>query len=384
MKPRRVLAVAYKEWREILRDRVYLLLAFLMPAMLMVVFGYGMSQDVENVALAILDEDGTAMSRDYAQRYIESRHFAYSGRLSAAREADRLLADGRVKVVVIIPQHFAERLMRGQAASVQTLIDGSFTTTARTVHSYVDAINAAFDAGLKVRFLSARLGIAQPRAAVLIQPVQLQVRYLYNQEARSIWGIAPSLMMFTLMLVVPMLTSLSVVREKESGSIYNVYVSTISRGEFIIGKLVPSVAISAVNALVLWLIATRYFGAPFKGSHAFLAVATLLFIVCASGIGLITSFLMRSQQAALIVVTILGTLLSMQFSGIMTPVSSMTGATYVIARVSPTMYYQNVIMGTFMKGVGMRVLWPDLLFLVVFGAVVMAAAYALFRKRIRS
>jgi ABC-2 type transport system permease protein len=384
MKLRRVLAVAYKEWREILRDRVYLLLAFLMPAMLMIVFGYGMSQDVENVALAVLDEDGTAMSRDYAQRYIESRHFAYRGHLRMAREADRLLADGRVKVILIIPQHFAERLMEGQVASVQTLIDGSFTTIARTVRSYVDAINAAFDAGLKVRFLSARMGITQQRAAALIQPVQLQVRYLYNQEARSIWGIAPSLMMFTLMLVVPLLTSLAVVREKESGAIYNVYASTISRGEFILGKLLPSVAISAANAVVLWLLATRYFGAPFKGNLGFLALATLLFIICASGFGLVISFLVRTQQAAIIVATILATLLAMQFSGIITPISSMTGASHAMARVFPTMYYEDVIKGTFMKGVGLRVLWPELLFLVGFSAVVMASAYALFRKRIRS
>jgi len=384
MKLRRALAVAYKEWREILRDRIYLLLAFLMPAMLMIVFGYGMSQDVENVALAVLDEDGTSLSRDYAQRYIESRHFAYRGHLRAAREADRLLADGQVKVIVIIPQHFAERLMEGQVASVQTLVDGSFTTIARTVHSYVDAINAAFDSGLRVRFLTARLGITQQRAAVLIQPVQLQVRYLYNQEARSIWGIAPSLMMFTLMMVVPILTALAVVREKESGAIYNVYSSTISRGEFILGKLLPSVAISSVNALILWLLATRFFGAPFKGSFGLLALATVLFIICASGFGLVISFVVRTQQAALIVVTILATLLAMQYSGILTPVSSMTGASHAIARAFPPMYYENVIKGVFMKGVGARVLWPDLLFLAGFGALVMAAAYALFKKRIRS
>lgn len=384
MKLRRVAAVAYKEWREILRDRVYLLLAFAMPAMLMIVFGYGMSQDVENVALAILDEDGTATSRDYARRYVESRHFAYQGHLRTAQEADRLLADGRVKVVVIIPQHFAERLMEGQAASVQTLIDGSFTTIARTARSYIDAINAAFDAGLKMRFLSARLGVSQPRAAALIQPVQLQVRYLYNQEARSVWSIAPSLMMFTLMLVVPLLTSLAVVREKESGAIYNVYASTISRGEFIVGKLLPSVAISAANAVVLWALATCYFGAPFKGSIGLLALATLLFIVCAGGLGLVISFLVRTQQAAMIVATILATLLAMQFSGILTPVSSMTGATRAIAHAFPPMYYENVIKGTFMKGVGAQVLWPELLFLVGFSAAVMASAYALFRKRVGS
>jgi len=380
----RIAAVAHKELREILRDRIYLALAFLMPPLLMIVFGYGMSQDIENVALAIVDEDGSAMSRDYARHFMESRNFAYRGHLRTAEDADRVLANGRIKVVLIIPQHFAERLMQGQGTSVQTFVDGSFTTIARTVRSYVDAMNSAYNTGLAARYLSARIGMAQSRAAVLIQPVRIEVRYLYNQEARSIWSTAPSLMMFVLMLVVPLLTSLSVVREKESGAIYNVYASTISRSEFIVGKLLPAIAIASLNACVLWVIATQYFGAPFKGSAPLLALGTLLFITCAAGFGLVISFLVRTQQTAIIVATILGSLLAMQYSGIMTPISSMTGATRAIAYAFPPMYFEDVIKGTFMKGVGMRVLWPQLLFLMGFGVLVLAVAYALFRKRIRA
>lgn len=384
MKVRRVLAVAQKEVREILRDRIYLLLAFAMPALLMIVFGYGMSQDVEHIGLAVLDEDGTAMSRDYAQRFIQSRYFDYQGRLRSTREVERALANGRIKVVLVIPSQFAERLNQGKSAPVQMLLDGSFTTIARTVHSYLEAMNGSFNAGLEARYLSAKLGLAQTRAAALIQPVRVEVRYLYNQEVKSIWAIAPSLMMFTLMLVVPLLTSLSVVREKESGAIFNVYASTISRGEFIFGKLLPAVGIAMLNACVLWGIATLYFGAPFKGSLLLLFVATLLFVICAAGLGLVISFLVHTQQAALIVTSILATLLAMQYSGIMTPVSSMTGGTRAIARLFPPMYYENLIKGTFMKGVGVEVLWPDLLFLAGFGTVVLTLAYFMFRKRVRA
>jgi ABC-2 type transport system permease protein/ribosome-dependent ATPase len=384
MNLRRVLAVANKEWREIRRDHVYMLLAFLMPAMLMLVFGYGMSQDIENVSLAIVDEDRTAASRDYAHHYIESRHFAFRGYLHSTKEADAQLADGRIKVVLVIPEHFAERLNEGQPASVQTLIDGSFTTVARVVRSYVGAINQAADAALKVRYLGIRLGVSPARAAAIVQPVRLEVRYLYNQEARSIWAVAPSLIMFTLTLVAPLLTALSVVREKESGAIYNVYASTITRGEFLAGKLLPSVGVTAANACVLWLLATFYFGAPFKGSLPFFAFATLLFVVCACGFGLIVSFLVRTQQAALIVASILAVLLAMQFSGMMTPASSMTGASRVIAHLFPPLYYQNVIKGTFMKGIGFELLWPEILFFIGFAVLLIAIAYALFRKRVRA
>jgi ABC-2 type transport system permease protein/ribosome-dependent ATPase len=343
-----------------------------------------MSQDIENVSLAIVDEDVTAASRDYARHYIESRHFAFRGYLHSAREADALLADGRIEVVLVIPQHFAQNLSEGRPASVQTLIDGSFTTVARTVRSYVDAINQAADAALKVRYLGMRLGVAPQRATALVQPVKLQVRYLYNQEARSIWAIAPSLIMFTLTLVAPLLTALSVVREKESGAIYNVYASTITRGEFLAGKLLPSVGVTTANAGVLWLLATFYFGAPFKGSLAFFAFATVLFVVCACGFGLIVSFLVRTQQAAQIVASILAILLAMQFSGMLTPVSSMTGASRVVAHLFPPLYYQNVVMGTFMKGIGFDLLWPEIVFFFGFAVLLIALAFALFHKRVRA
>jgi ABC-2 type transport system permease protein/ribosome-dependent ATPase len=384
VKRARALAVAHKEWREILRDRIYLLLAFVMPALLTLVFGYGMSQDIENVALVIADEDHSAMSRDYAQHFAASRHFAFRGWLGSARDADRLLEDGRVKVVVVIPSGFERQLLAGQRTTVQTVIDGSFTTMARTVRAYVDAIGAAAEAGLRLRVLGMRTGVAPARAAALIQPVQLQVRYLYNQEARSVWAIAPSLIMFTLMLVVPLLTSLSVVREKESGAIYNVYASTITRAEFIAGKLLPALAISALNAVVLWLIATRWFGAPFKGEIALFGLATLLFVVGASGLGLLISFLVRTQTAAMIVTSVLTTLLAMQFSGLLTPISSMTGAARWIARVVPTSYYENAILGTFMKGTGLAELWGDLLFLAGFAALQLVLAWRLFSKRVKS
>ena len=135
---------------------------------------------------------------------------------------------------------------------------------------------------------------------------------------------------------------------------------------------------------MLWVIATQYFGAPFKGSAALLAVGTLLFVTCAAGLGLVISFLVRTQQAAIIVATILATLLAMQYSGILTPISSMTGATRAIAYAFPPMYFEDLIKGTFMKGVGISVLWPQLLFLLGFSALVLGVAYALFRKRIRS
>ncbi|MDA8107210.1 MAG: ABC transporter permease [Betaproteobacteria bacterium] len=384
MNLRRVRAVASKEWREIVRDRITLMLAFLMPVMQMVVLGYGMSQDVENVALAVVDEDRTPASRDYLQHFVVSRHFAYRGLLPSARAGEPLLADGRLTVMIVVPQHFEERLRGGRTAHVQTILDGTFTTSARTVRSYLEAINAAASAAAQASYLARRAGLAPGRVAALLQPIRLEVRYLYNQEARSIWAVAPSLIMFILLLTVPLLTALSVVREKESGSIYNVYASTISRAEFVAGKLLPNLLIAALNTAVLWLMATRYFGAPFKGSLALFAAASLLYILCIASLGLLVSLLVRTQQAAMIITLVMAVILAFHYSGMITPISSLEGSSWLLAHLLPPMYYQNAVSGTFLKGVGLGVLWPDLAAFALMAAVALGLCVAAFRKRTRA
>ena len=202
MNLRRVWAVAHKEWREIVRDRVYFLLAFILPPVLMLVFGYGVTQEVENVPFALIDEDRSALSRDYAHHYISSRYFDYRGQLTALRDADRLLADGRIVVVLVIPARFGEELTAGRRVVIQTLIDGTFTARGRTVLGYVQSINAAAAGDLQARAVMRRLGIGPAQAEVLLQPVRVEVRYLYNQELKSIWGVAPAMIMFILILTV--------------------------------------------------------------------------------------------------------------------------------------------------------------------------------------
>jgi ABC-2 type transport system permease protein len=380
----RVLAVAQREWREIRRDHIYFLLAFLLPVMLMLVFGYGMSQDIENVAFAVVDEDRTPMSRDYAHHFIESRYFSFKGYLSDADAADRLLAQRKLRVVVVIGPRFAEQLRAGRAAQVQTLIDGTFTTSTRTIQAYVEAINLAANAELRAGFLARRLGLPPERVAELLRPVVLDVRYLYNQEVRSIWSVAPGLIMLILMLVPPLLMALSVVREKETGAIYNVCSSTITRAEFLVGKLLPSIAISCANAIILWLLATWYFGAPFKGSMLFFSVATLLYILCTTALGLLISLLVRTQQAAMIISLVMSIIVSIQFSGLITPVSALTGGNYAIAHAFPAMYYQAVVKGAFLKAVGFAVMWPQLLLFALYATVAFLLCHLLFRKRTRT
>ena len=265
----RIAAVAWKEWRETIRDRMFVLLAFLLPVSWMFVFGYGLVQDVEHIPFGVIDRDHSALSRDYLYRFFESRYFSFQGYIQSEKEADGLLQSGKIRVAIVVPEQFEERLLRGQSLGIQTLIDGTFPLRTDIVKGYVIAINSAFTGERLVNYLARRSGSSVEQAESQVHPIRVEVRYLYNEEVRSTWSMVPALVMFTLMVSSPLLTALGIVREKETGSIYNIYSSTVTRFEYLAGKLLPYVVISSMNAVILWQIATQWFQVPFKGNPTF-------------------------------------------------------------------------------------------------------------------
>ena len=381
MNLQRVIAVAHKEWREIVRDRLFFALAFIIPTVLMLMFGFGLSLDVENIPMAIVDQDGSALSRDYAHRFIDSRYFHFLGYSHNERELTPLLTDNTIRAAIIIPEHFGADLLAGRPAQVQTLIDGTFPFHAQTTKGYIIAINSAVSAELLTDYLTRIRGIPHAQALQIVQPVRLETRYLYNQSVKSIWSLAPKLIMVILMISPPFLTALGVVREKESGSIYNIYSSTLSRAEFLIGKLSPYVGISIFNALVLWCLATWLYAVPFKGPPLFFFVATVMYVICTTGIGLVVSVLVRTQTAAMIVTAIFTIVPAVLYSGILVPISSLTQAAQVIAHALPAMYYTNIVLGSFLKGVGFQALWLELMILALYATVLFTIGYRMFSKR---
>lgn len=384
MNLRRMLAVASKELREILRDRVFCLLTFLMPPMMMLVFGYGMSQDVEHVPFVIVDYDHTPFSRDYAYRYIASRYFRFQGYAISEQAAEQRMARGEIRFILILPDHFQERLSSGRSVAVQSLLDGTFTVPSLTIKSYVEAVGSEAGGEIQQEYAARYTGVPADRARNMAQPLTLQIRYLYNQDMRAIWTVAPMLVLIILIWTTPLLMSLSVVREKESGAIYNMYASTLSRWEYLIGKLLPNVGFSCLNAALLTCLAIFYYGAPFKGDVLAFALATVLYVIAISAYGLLISLMVRVQQAALIISIILAAIIMDQYSGMHTPVADMTGPNYVVAHLFPAMYYNDVVEMAFLKGGGFRELGTDILALAVYVLVVLHVVHALFRKRVRA
>lgn len=381
MNIRRIRVLAFKEWREILRDRLFFALAFVVPSVLMLVFGYGIILDVEKLPFAVLDQDRSEMSRDYLQKFISSRYFDYQGDVTSERELSPLLADSKIRLAIIIPENFQKNLISGRPAPVQTLIDGTFPFRAQTAKGYVIAINAATNAELLAKWIAKTQGVTLERARALVSPVRLELRYLYNQELKSRWSVAAALVMFILMVSPPFLTALGVVREKENGSIYNIYTSTVTRGEFLIGKLLPYIGISIINVFILWFMATTLFGAPFKGDPLFFTLASVVYVICTTGIGLLVSLLVHTQVAAMIMTAIITVVPSVLYSGLLVPVSSLEAAAQIEAHLFPAMYYTNIVLGSFIKGVGLEVLWGNVAMLVIYAIVLWCLSFFLFRKR---
>ena len=384
MNLQRIATIAWKEWRETIRDRMFVLLAFLLPLLWMIVFGYGLVQDVEDIPFGVVDRDQSSLSRDYLYRFFESRYFSFQGYVSNEKEAEALLQRGKIRLAIIVPEKFEEQLLQGQSAGIQTLIDGTFPLRTDIVKGYLIAINSAFSAERLTDHLSRRKGISLEQAEIQTHPIRTEVRYLYNEEVRSTWSMVPALVMFTLMVSSPLLTALGIVREKETGSIYNIYSSTVSRFEYLAGKLLPYVMISSVNALLLWIIATQWFAVPFKGSLPFFLAASVVFVLSSTGIGLFVSLLVRTQIAALVITMVASMLPTILFSGLIVPVSSLSRGSQIQAHLFPGMYFTNIVRGTFLKGVGVEVLWIDVLALAVYAVILRSVGYRLFTKRPRS
>jgi len=375
----RLLTVAAKEWRELRRDRLFVALAFVVPVGAMILYGYALSLDIEDSPMAIIDYDGSQMSRQYADRFIHSHYCEFRGYLRSSDEADRLLTQGQVHAVIVIPEHFQKDLLNARTVEIQTLLDGSMPNRSRLAKNYIIAINQAESYRLAVDYVARVRGMSRQRAAQLIRPFKLETRFLYNQAGKSTWTIAPTVIMLILMVIPPFYTTVGVVREKESGAIYNIYASTGS--EFLIGKLIPYVVISFLNSCILFLLATWFFEAPFKGEISFFICATLAYVICTTSIGLTVSVLVRTQIAAQLITGVMTILPAFSYSGLLKPVSSLDPVGQFMAHLLPAMYYTNVVQGTFLKGLGWHELSGNLFVLMFYAGLLLAFSHWVFQKR---
>jgi ABC-2 type transport system permease protein len=374
--PSRLLAIVRKETREVLRDPVYLALAMVVPLIATTLLALGFVLDVRNLPVAFYDQDRSPLSREYMYAFTNSEYFRLVKIADSPAEIDRLIAAAAVRAAVIVPPDFSRQLHAGRTATVQILVDGTFPSRALVASGYIAAIDAQFAAALRARHL-ARHGLV--RTSVV--PISVDGRVWFNPSLETKNSLVPGLMVISLMFYPALLAALVLVREKERGTIFNLYCSPVSRWEVIAGKAVPYIGLAFVVYLLLFALNSLVFHVRFVGSPIVLTAAALLYITASIGFGLLISVFCNSQVAAMLV-TFLGLMTpSMLFSGFLAPVSSMEPTAQVISRLIPASYFIAMVRGVYLKGLGFRQVGGDLLTLAAFAVVVYTAAILGFRKR---
>ncbi|AZG78426.1 ribosome-associated ATPase/putative transporter RbbA [Methylocystis rosea] len=361
----RLWANTYRESLEILRDPLRLAFALFSPLILMITFGYGISFDVENLPYAVLDQDRTLESRAFLESFSGSRYFVQESDINSTAELERRLVSGEIKLAVEIPPNFGRDLINGKTPEVAVWIDGAMPFRAETIRGYVEGITHKYLADQSTR----HDGAAPPPVLV-----NMETRFRYNQSFKSVYAIIPGVIMLMLALVPAMMTAVSVVREKETGSIANFRSTPVRRLEFLLGKQLPYVAISLLSFGMLVLSAITIFGVPVRGSAATLAIGTFLYVFATTGFGLLVSSFIRTQVAAIFITAVISIIPAVNFSGLLVPVSSLSGSGRVLGLTFPAAWYHQISIGTFTKGLGFTLLWPDLIALGVFTLVFLAAA----------
>jgi ribosome-dependent ATPase len=369
---RHMFAYTRRETLELRRDPIRATLATVGSVILLFVMGYGLNLDIENLTFAALDRDDTTISHDYVQQIAGSRYFKEKDPIVDYADLDRRMRNGELSLAIEIPPGFGRDVARGRNVEIGAWIDGAMPTRADTVSGYVQ--------GMHANWLTQKARELYGDAATLGN-FQLEIRYRYNPDIKSLVAMAPAVIPLLLMMIPAMLAVLSVVREKELGSIVNFYATPVTRLEFLVGKQIPYVVLAMLNSFLLTAFAIFAFQVPFTGSLLTFTGGAFLYVIVATGMGLVMSTFMQSQIAAIFATALLTLIPAVQYSGLIDPVSSLQGFGAFIGRIYPTTYFVNITRGTFSKGLGFSDLADSFLPLLIAIPVLLGLGAALLKKQ---
>jgi ribosome-dependent ATPase len=369
--PGRLWAYARREAMELLRDPIRLTFALLGPLILMIAFGYGISLDVEHLRFGAFDQDRTPESRSLIEAFSSSRRY-FEERpppVGTSEELDRRFRSGDLQVAVEVPPGFGRDRLTGRTPEVAVWLDGSMPFRAETTKGYVTALAAKY------------LAAQNPSSSSAANPVNFEMRFRYNQSFESVNAMVPSVIMLMLMLIPAIMATIGVVREKETGSIANFYSTPITKFEFLFGKQLPYIVVAMISFVLLLMLAIFQFRVPVKGSLWALVLGTLLYVSASTGFGQLVSTFTRTQVSAVFATIVISIIPTANFSGLLVPVSSLTGGGRLLGLGFPSSWYQPISVGTFTKGLGFEDLWLNLLVLAGFFVFYLVAAKLILRKQ---
>ena len=369
----RLFAYTIRETLELLRDPIRMSFALFGTAFLMLVFGFGISTDVNNLSFAVLDRDQSPESRGYLEELRGSTYFVEKPPIADYGELQKRLQDGAINAAIEIPPGFGRDIKRGRPVWVGAWVDGAMPFRAQTIRGYLQGMHQLYLADPAVK-------TTLPNPA---PPTDIEVRFKYNQDFDSIYAMVPGTISMMLALFPAILMALAIVREKELGSITNLYVTPVTRLEFLLGKQLPYVGVAMLNFALLFTMSQLIFHVPFKGSLPTLVAGALIYVTNTTAYGMVVSAFTRTQIAALFGTAILTVLPATQFSGMMVPVSSLVGAARIMGRAFPMTYFVPISVGTFTKGLHFADLQANLAILVLFAPILISIALLLLRKQER-
>jgi len=370
--PRRIWAFARREAVELVRDPIRIAFALLGPIVLAIAMANGISFDVEKLAYAALDQDRSQESQAFLDYFAGSRYFERQGAIDSQVELDERLSRGEIKFGLVVPPKFGRDLLSGRTPVIGVWSDGAVTFQAETSRGYVQGVLANYLSD----FSRSETGVVPS-----YYPAEIETRFRYNQAFLSVNAISPGVLMLLMYMFSTMLTALGVVREKELGSITNLYAAPATKIEFLVGKQLPYIGVALVSFLGLFILMTAIFGVPVNGSVPALALGALLFATAATSLGLVISSFVSTQLAAIFASAIIVMIPTLNFSGMLYPVSTLEGGGRIIGHIFPALYFQKITSGVFNKGLGFTELYENYLWLIVFCLALWALAAALLRKQ---
>ena len=367
---RKMLAVALKELRQILRDRRSLLILLFVPAFFLLLYGYALNFDIRNVRLAVQDQDRSTKSRELVSSFVNSGYFSLVGYVDSPTELDRLVDEGKVRAILSIPSGFERDLSLRQPVTVQVIIDGDNANTASTVTGYARILIGEYSAAQNQVIPVSRQGLPQ----ITIEP-----RIWYNPQLRSTLFLVPGLIAYISMITAVVSTALSVVREKERGTMEQVRMAPLGAASFVLGKTIPYFVISLISAMVI-LSAMLLFDLPMRGSWLLLCGAIGLFLIGAQAQGLLISTIADSQQVAFQVALLSSLLPTMILSGFIFPITSMPMVVQWITHIVPARYFLVALRAIVLKGADITAFWQDMMALAIFATVALGLASLRLRR----
>ncbi len=373
----RLAMIAWKEFKQIGRDRRMLGVTIVLPVFMVLLYGYGINLDVKHVRIAILDQDRSAASRRVIEAFGNSEYFNVVTFLESTREIDPVILGDVAKGVLVIPHRYGRDLARRRSVAVQFVIDGADSTTANTTLGYITGLlgQLSNEAGLEtVR----RAGVRRKE----LLPIENRFRNWYNPELRSANFIIPGLIAVVLMMLSALLTSVTIVREKERGTFESLIGTPVTAFELVLGKLLPYIVISYGDVVLILITSQVFFAVPFRGSLGVLFLLSGVFLVCALGIGLLISSRAPTQQIANMAAMVGTQLPAVLLSGFMFPITSMPEALQWVPQLIPASHFIVILRGLFLKGSGLAALAAPTAALVLFGSLVLIASARSFRKKL--